>query len=561
MIFWVLFFGLLSPDFVQAEPRLTLVYSNDVYGEVEPCGCRNNPLGGLIRRSEFVRALAQESNLIQVDSGDLLFSTTPVPPALAEQSELQASYVVRAMNEDGLDAAVPGERDFGLGVGVFERLKVKAKYSYLGANITWKSSRGKIGTLKPSIVIERAGKRVCLIGLVGKDLSWPTEVKVSSPIEAARTEVAKLKARPANQSCDWIVALSHQGGDLDLELTRKVPGIDFVFSGHSAAFLQTPVREKNTWLFEGWFRNQYLGSLVLTGVDFRKAVGDNRELPEKTHRLTALDPGLEPVVTPSPAMQTRMQTLVTEFREKLLVLVTRQEAELRAEAHQATATEKKYFQTFPQCAECHLKQFDFWRQTRHARAFHALFKTGDDRNRECLSCHTVGFAHKEGWKEIGKLAVVVAPSPSPLPSQAVAMTGLTSTPIVVENGVEREHLDRFLEAMSDADDIDAKIEPIPAPHLSAEVANAKLPLRAAINRVSRAWTPVQCENCHAPGQEHPFTGKYSKAVSDDACLKCHNPERAQDWYAGPKATRPTAELLAAKRAMVSCPAGDLEEKE
>ncbi|MEK7691650.1 MAG: hypothetical protein AAB425_11585, partial [Bdellovibrionota bacterium] len=163
--------------------------------------------------------------------------------------------------------------------------------------------------------------------------------------------------------------------------------------------------------------------------------------------------------------------------------------------------------------------------------------------------------------EIGKLAVVVAPSPSPLPSQAVAMTGLTSTPIVVENGVEREHLDRFLEAMSDADDIDAKIEPIPAPHLSAEVANAKLPLRAAINRVSRAWTPVQCENCHAPGQEHPFTGKYSKAVSDDACLKCHNPERAQDWYAGPKATRPTAELLAAKRAMVSCPAGDLEEKE
>src|SRR5690606_20308059 len=33
-----------------AHAQVTVVYSNDVRGELEPCGCRNNPTGGMVRK-------------------------------------------------------------------------------------------------------------------------------------------------------------------------------------------------------------------------------------------------------------------------------------------------------------------------------------------------------------------------------------------------------------------------------------------------------------------------------------------------------------------------------
>jgi hypothetical protein len=60
------------------ERAATIVHSNDVYAEIEPCGCRNHPQGGMARKANYLKRLADKS-VLQLDAGDLLFSTLPVP--------------------------------------------------------------------------------------------------------------------------------------------------------------------------------------------------------------------------------------------------------------------------------------------------------------------------------------------------------------------------------------------------------------------------------------------------------------------------------------------------
>jgi len=49
------------------------------------------------------------------------------------------------------------------------------------------------------------------------------------------------------------------------------------------------------------------------------------------------------------------------------------------------------------CGICHTSQHDTWSLTNHARAFETLVAHGQERNAECLACHTVGFGEKGGY--------------------------------------------------------------------------------------------------------------------------------------------------------------------
>ncbi|MGB9735040.1 MAG: multiheme c-type cytochrome [bacterium] len=42
-----------------------------------------------------------------------------------------------------------------------------------------------------------------------------------------------------------------------------------------------------------------------------------------------------------------------------------------------------------QCKMCHMKQYNVWKDTAHAKAFDAL-KPADQANPKCISCHTTG---------------------------------------------------------------------------------------------------------------------------------------------------------------------------
>lgn len=493
----------------------TLVYSNDVLGELEPCGCRSGPLGGVVRRANLL-ARIEDRSLLQLDGGDLLFPTTPVPPALAAQSEKQAEFLLRSLQLMGQDAVVPGEKDFGLGVAVFQRLLKKTSIRFLAANLV----RRKDGApLLPSHEIftrsSRDGKRlrIAVIGLVGPQLAWPKDLRVTSPMEAARRLVPGLRRK-----VDRVIALTHQGFDEDQKLARAVPGIDLIVGAHSQSFLQQPPVEKATRIFQSSFRNQHVGLVSLDPQ--APGAGDS-------HRLVALDPGYDD----SPGAATPMGNLVRDFKAEVARINLAESARL-APAQESERSGQPKFQTFPRCAECHLKQYDFWRKTRHASALAPLIEKAQARNKQCLACHTVGLDDAHGFSAVDRLADRRVPGGEG--TEALTL----------------EELHAFLKAQADA------------PGLSSPVAIPRqahtLPLKKALGTLERSWTPVQCENCHGPGHNHPFSGQIARSVEHSTCLKCHTPDTAPQWY---KAGQPDPEAIAKKHQAVACPAGSLGDED
>ena len=61
------------------ERRLTVFYTAEVHGTLEPCGCTSDPLGDVARYAEVVRTAAKSGAVLMVDAGGLSFPETSTP--------------------------------------------------------------------------------------------------------------------------------------------------------------------------------------------------------------------------------------------------------------------------------------------------------------------------------------------------------------------------------------------------------------------------------------------------------------------------------------------------
>lgn len=500
---WLLLTALL---FAGEAYAFTVFYSNDILGDLEPCGCRANPYGGMVRRAVFQERLGKE-DFLQLDGGDLLFASTRIPDALREQSLLQARYVLRALDQLGPAYVVPGEKDFALGAKSFDQLRKGARARFIAANLR----RNGKAWLEPSVLLrektpEGKALRIAILGLVGSDLEWPTGIHAVPAIESARAEIPKLR-----KSADLVIALTHQGYEADIALAEAVPGIDLIFGAHTQSFLQEPQKIRQTWIYQTSFRDQYVGRIPIT-------------LPfaNQGHELVGLDESFEP--RSDSRSGKKMAALLAEFRNKVAKLTEKESLIART----SPPSHIKY-QTFPKCAECHLKQFDFWRKTPHASALEALLPKNQYKNKECLGCHSLGLGDTQGFKSPDQMALTSA-----------------------QAWMETPHFADYLKSMREAETLDK-------PARFVAQTDPPISVRQSLNRMSEAWAPVQCENCHGPGRDHPLSGQYSKKVESTTCLKCHTAERAPGWYKAPQRKVPDAQLIQAKIKQISCPAGEWAE--
>jgi hypothetical protein len=512
--------GLLAFTLPAVANAAQIIHTNDILGELEPCGCRSNPLGGMTRMANLLKRIsAKDPSLLVLDGGDLLFPTPTIPPLLADQSKLQVRYLLKALDMVHEDAVVPGEKDFALGWKTFESLSKETHIKFLAANLK-KKNGGK--AFEPYAIFDRKtadGKpiRIGVFGLVDETLTWPKELKASPAFASATAQVKALKAKKV----DLIVALTHEGGDKDQELAQKVPGIDMIIGGHSQSFFQTPITVGSTTIYQSSFRNQYVGVIPVDQAH-NKAHTDESG-PSNDYKLIGLDAGYDsPTEAPS-----AMDDLIKEFKTSIAELNSRDEVLTQIEKGDTGHIAK--YQTFARCAECHLKQFDFWRKTAHANALAPLMEKDQFLNKECLTCHTVGLGDPEGFSNVKTLAELKKGDDGSEPFDTASLA-------------------TYLKSMREAPNLDTEVT----------VGSQKLPLRQSLNLLHHSWTPVQCEDCHMAGADHPFAAGYSKKVENTTCLKCHTPERAPEWYdqkPGQPAT-PDWKKIASKREMVTCPAGE-----
>ncbi|CAG2114605.1 unnamed protein product, partial [Medioppia subpectinata] len=97
--------------------------------------------------------------------------------------------------------------------------------------------------IKPSIVVERGGKKIAIIGYITPDTSFLARpgdtVKFNDEIDSIRKEIENLKKIYPKNELNIFIAVGHSGYEKDKEIAQKIQELDIVVGGHSHTFLYT----------------------------------------------------------------------------------------------------------------------------------------------------------------------------------------------------------------------------------------------------------------------------------------------------------------------------------
>ena len=109
---------------------IDIIFSGNINGEVEPCGCRNKPLGGLPQVAGALFDERKKQPLIYIDSGDTFFNSTFVPPNQKSSAKYTAHFIAKSLDKLGLSYITPGDQDIALGVSFLENISRKYKFEF-----------------------------------------------------------------------------------------------------------------------------------------------------------------------------------------------------------------------------------------------------------------------------------------------------------------------------------------------------------------------------------------------------------------------------------------------
>jgi 5'-nucleotidase/UDP-sugar diphosphatase len=256
--------------------------------------------------------LKQETTpYILLDSGDMFQGT---PEGIFTKG--LASAIL--MNQLGYSAAVPGNHDYDYTEASLRALAAKAGFPLLAANIFLKDSpETRPDYLMPYTIVEKAGKKIAVLGLAGKHTATstrPENVKHLDFRDEAAAAAATLPEIKALQP-DAVIALAHLGIDeiisvkiIDittytftpqmastLDVARAAPGIDLVLGGHDHTAILKGYKDpvSGVWFGESGYGLSYVTRALL---DFDDATSELRDITVEIVPLWVDVTGQDPAV-------------------------------------------------------------------------------------------------------------------------------------------------------------------------------------------------------------------------------------------------------------------------
>ena len=163
--------------------------TTNVNGDLEPCGWKKKPLGGLARKATVIENLkSQGLNPIILDAGDLLFKKNIIDPGVTtDVAKVNAEIIIDSFNKMGCDAFSLGSKDFAGGLDfVLEQYK-KSNFPFLSCNIVNKS--GEL-LFEPYTIVKSNNLHVGVIGLSSNFDN--NEVQVLDPIASLKNIINEV---------------------------------------------------------------------------------------------------------------------------------------------------------------------------------------------------------------------------------------------------------------------------------------------------------------------------------------------------------------------------------
>ena len=144
----------------KTEPRgggsVTLLVSNNVRGQLDPCGWKKNPLGGLSRKSTYVKQLREDGKkLVILDAGDLLFNNAVLTEISEQPDKLRAQAILKGYERIGCQAVNVGGFELAAGTAYLQQIVDSTEIPFISANIIASKSGERL--FPPTILLQRVG--------------------------------------------------------------------------------------------------------------------------------------------------------------------------------------------------------------------------------------------------------------------------------------------------------------------------------------------------------------------------------------------------------------------
>ncbi len=271
----------LSAGTAQADYTLTILHTNDFHARFEPiskydspCSAEENTagecFGGSARLVTAIEeAKARSNNWILVDGGDQFQGTL-------FYTYYKGALAAEMMNKMGYDAMTVGNHEFDDGPEVLRGFMDAVDFPVLMSNADYSGEPLLADKLAKSVIIERGGERLGLIGLTPIDtdeLSSPgPNVIFTDPVGAVQAEVDLLTAEGVNK----IIVLSHSGYNVDQRVAAETTGVDVIVGGHDNSLLSNtiegargpyPTMVGDTAIVQAYAYGKFLGELNVTFDD------------------------------------------------------------------------------------------------------------------------------------------------------------------------------------------------------------------------------------------------------------------------------------------------------
>ncbi|NRP11379.1 Trifunctional nucleotide phosphoesterase protein YfkN [Aliiroseovarius sp. xm-m-379] len=269
-----------------ADYSLTVLHTNDFHARFEPIskydsGCSEESnaegkcFGGSARLvSALAEARARSNNSILVDGGDQFQGTL-------FYTYYKGKLAAEMMNKMGYDGMTVGNHEFDDGPEVLRGFMDAVTFPVLMSNADVSGEPLLHDKLQKSVVIERGGEKIGLIGLTPQDtdeLASPgPNVIFTDPVHAVQGEVDKLTAMGVNK----IIVLSHSGYGVDKKVAAETTGVDVIVGGHTNTYLSNssdkaegpyPTMVGDTAIVSAYAYGKFLGELNVTFDDAGKII-------------------------------------------------------------------------------------------------------------------------------------------------------------------------------------------------------------------------------------------------------------------------------------------------
>jgi len=363
--------GLIFVDW--PKPDLVLVFSGEMDGYLEPCGCAGlgNQKGGLKRRHTFFKRLADRGwPVVALDMGGQIRRFGP-------QADIKYRFAMKALTKLGYQA---------IGLGIKE-LQLDSNYlAYVLSNFEDRPNpvvSANLSIIDPSHglssryrVIQVGNIKVGVTAVLGKKhqaaLKNSSDIAWTEPAEALQKILPKMQG----ENCDLLILLVHADPDEATALAGQFPQFQFVATTGGAEeppHRLTPIEGTETQFIEAGHKGMYLTVVGLY---------DDPRQPIRLQRVP-LDHRFED--------SSAMQQLLVEYQDELKTM------ELSGLGLFGNKHPVDSFVGSSVCADCHTEAAEIFEATPHAQATQTLVDLEPSRHfdPECLSCHVTGWNPQE----------------------------------------------------------------------------------------------------------------------------------------------------------------------